>query len=112
MNPNVDLNLPNYANSPNIRKFVDSLPGLGAANANNLGQYIPVAVPDIVRHLDDGVDGLRVGIVQDENSILQMIRGDPSAPREATMPAPFATSTSSIRFSVCRTAANSISERR
>jgi FtsP/CotA-like multicopper oxidase with cupredoxin domain len=51
---------PNYANSPlptldasgnpvpgtGIRKFVDSLPGLGAANANNLGQYIPVATPD------------------------------------------------------------------
>ncbi len=29
-----------------MRKFVDTLPGLGAANANNLGQYIPVAVPD------------------------------------------------------------------
>jgi FtsP/CotA-like multicopper oxidase with cupredoxin domain len=29
-----------------IRKFVDSLPGLGAANANDLGQYIPVAVPN------------------------------------------------------------------
>lgn len=53
-------NIPNYANSPlpeldaagnvipgtGIRKFVDSLPGLGAANANDLGQYIPVAVPD------------------------------------------------------------------
>jgi FtsP/CotA-like multicopper oxidase with cupredoxin domain len=50
---------PNYANSPlplvdpttgavsgGIRKFVDTLPGLGAANANDLGQYIPVAVPD------------------------------------------------------------------
>ena len=49
----------NWANSPlptvdpttgvatgGIRKFVDSLPGLGAAGANNLGQYIPVAVPD------------------------------------------------------------------
>ena len=42
-----------YANSPAggasgtaLRKFVDSLPGLGAANQNNLGQYIPVAVPD------------------------------------------------------------------
>lgn len=32
--------------SGGIRKFVDGLPGLGAANANNLGQYIPVAVPD------------------------------------------------------------------
>ncbi len=29
-----------------LRKFVDSLPGLGSANANNLGQYIPVANPD------------------------------------------------------------------
>ncbi|HEY5532500.1 MAG TPA: hypothetical protein VIK22_10945 [Candidatus Anoxymicrobiaceae bacterium] len=29
-----------------IRKFVDSLPGLGAAQANDLGQYIPVAIPD------------------------------------------------------------------
>ena len=29
-----------------IKKFVDSLPGLGAGAANNLGQYIPVAVPD------------------------------------------------------------------
>jgi len=57
---------PNYANSPlplnaagnfalpedeiipntGMRKFVDSLPGLGAGAANNLGQYIPVAIPD------------------------------------------------------------------
>ncbi len=38
---------PNYANSPTtIHKFVDSLPGLGAAGKNDLGQYIPVAVPD------------------------------------------------------------------
>jgi len=29
-----------------IRKFVDSLPGVGAPAANDLGQYIPVAVPD------------------------------------------------------------------
>jgi FtsP/CotA-like multicopper oxidase with cupredoxin domain len=53
-------NVGNYANSPlpelnasgnpipgtGIRKFVDLLPGLGAAGANNLGQFIPVAVPD------------------------------------------------------------------
>jgi FtsP/CotA-like multicopper oxidase with cupredoxin domain len=31
---------------PGLRKFVDGLPGLGAGAANNLGQYIPVAVPD------------------------------------------------------------------
>lgn len=29
-----------------IRKFVDSLPGLGPTGANNLGKYLPVAVPD------------------------------------------------------------------
>ena len=34
---------PNWANSPQIRKFVDTLPGLGADNANNLGQYLPIA---------------------------------------------------------------------
>jgi len=39
-------NTPNWANSPPLRKFVDGLPGLNVGNANNLGQYIPVAVPD------------------------------------------------------------------
>ncbi len=29
-----------------IRKFVDSLSGIGSANLNDLGQYIPIAVPD------------------------------------------------------------------
>ncbi len=37
---------PNWANSPPLRKFVDTLPGLTSAGANNLGQYIPVAIPD------------------------------------------------------------------
>jgi hypothetical protein len=48
---------PNYANSPlptvsgsvvsgGIRKFVDSLAGLGSANVNDLGQYMPVALAD------------------------------------------------------------------
>ncbi|HOE35772.1 MAG: multicopper oxidase domain-containing protein [Chloroflexi bacterium] len=32
--------------SGGIRKFIDSLPGLGPENANNLGQFLPVAVPD------------------------------------------------------------------
>ena len=45
-NQYVDYTKPNFAYSPNIRKFVDGLPGLGIANANNLGQYIPVANPD------------------------------------------------------------------
>jgi hypothetical protein len=46
INRAVNINLPNYANSPNLRKFVNGLPGLGSAAANNLGQYIPVAVAD------------------------------------------------------------------
>ena len=46
VNPLVDITLPNYAYSPNLRKFVDALAGLGAAAANALGQYIPVAVAD------------------------------------------------------------------
>jgi len=36
----------NWANSPPLAKFVDTLPGLTAANSNNLGQYLPVAVAD------------------------------------------------------------------
>ena len=33
-----------FAQSPaNIRKFVTTLPGLGPAGANNIGQYIPLA---------------------------------------------------------------------
>jgi FtsP/CotA-like multicopper oxidase with cupredoxin domain len=31
---------------PGMRKFVDTLPGLTSAGVNNLGQYIPVGVPD------------------------------------------------------------------
>jgi FtsP/CotA-like multicopper oxidase with cupredoxin domain len=41
--PGVNYLLPNYANSPVLTKFVDSLPGLTPAGANNLGNYIPVA---------------------------------------------------------------------
>ncbi len=40
----------NWVNTPRIRKFVDRLPGLGAAAANGLGQYIPVAVPDTITY--------------------------------------------------------------
>jgi FtsP/CotA-like multicopper oxidase with cupredoxin domain len=38
--------LSTIAISGGVRKFVDSLPGLGSGAANNLGQYIPVAVAD------------------------------------------------------------------
>lgn len=37
---------PNWANSPPLRKFVDTLPGLGASAKNNLNQYLPIAIPD------------------------------------------------------------------
>jgi len=37
---------PNWAFSPLLRKFVDGLPGVGTANANNLGQYLSIAKPD------------------------------------------------------------------
>jgi hypothetical protein len=46
-NPAVDYTLPNFSQSPNIRKFKDTLPGLSVANKNNLGQYIPVAAADV-----------------------------------------------------------------
>ncbi|HET7833141.1 MAG TPA: choice-of-anchor D domain-containing protein [Gallionella sp.] len=45
-----------------LRKFVDTLPGLGAAGANNLGQYIPVAVPDKTAY--PGSDYYEIGIVE------------------------------------------------
>ncbi len=42
--------VPNWALTPQIRKFVDELPGVGAAAANDLGQYIPVATPDTLTY--------------------------------------------------------------
>lgn len=45
-----------------IRKFVDTLPGLGEANANNLGQYLPVAVPDTTTY--PGADYYEIALVQ------------------------------------------------
>ena len=36
----------NWAFSPMLRKFVDTLPGLGSGAPNNLGNFIPVAHPD------------------------------------------------------------------
>ena len=45
-NPAVNYSKPNFAYSPPLRKFVDSLPGLNAPN--NLGQQIPVATPGVL----------------------------------------------------------------
>lgn len=42
----IDLSGANTVIVGGMRKFVDGLPGLGAGAANNLGQYIPVAVAD------------------------------------------------------------------
>jgi len=61
-NPFVDYTKPNFAQSPNLRKFVDSLPGLGAANKNNLGQYIPVGTPDTTSY--PGSDYYEIGLKQ------------------------------------------------
>ena len=44
LTPGVDYTKPNYAYSPPMRKFVDSLPGLTPAGINGVGQYIPLAV--------------------------------------------------------------------
>ncbi|HLF90907.1 MAG TPA: hypothetical protein VI451_18335, partial [Anaerolineales bacterium] len=42
----LDLSGQNTVITGGIKKFVNGLPGLGAGAANDLGQYIPVAVPD------------------------------------------------------------------
>ncbi len=45
-----------------LRKFVDTLPGLDLVGANNLGQYIPVAIPDKTTY--PGSDYYEIGIVE------------------------------------------------
>lgn len=45
-----------------IRKFINSLAGLGPANANNLGQYIPVAIADNTTY--PGCDYYEIALVQ------------------------------------------------
>jgi FtsP/CotA-like multicopper oxidase with cupredoxin domain len=45
-----------------IRKFVDTLPGLTSAGANNLHQYLPVAVPDTVTY--PGSDYYEIALVE------------------------------------------------
>ena len=45
-----------------IRKFVTRLPGLGAANANELGQYIPVAIADTTTY--SGTDYYEIDLVE------------------------------------------------
>lgn len=45
-----------------LRKFVDTVPGLGAADKNNLDQYIPVAIPDTATY--DGADYYEISLVE------------------------------------------------
>ena len=51
-----------YITPGGIKKFQDTLPGLGEAGANNLGQYIPVAVPDTTTF--PGTDYYVIAVVQ------------------------------------------------
>jgi len=53
---------PNWANSPPLRKFVDTLAPLGCATPNNLGQCIPVADPDITTY--SGSDYYEIELVE------------------------------------------------
>jgi len=55
-----DFTKPNWANSPPMRKFVNHLPGLGPTKANNLGQYIPIAVADTTSF--PGSDYFEIGL--------------------------------------------------
>ncbi len=48
--------------TPGIQKFVDTLAGLGPTAANNLGNYIPVAVPDTTTY--PGADYYEIALVQ------------------------------------------------
>ena len=52
----------NWHNTKPIHKFVDSLAGIGAAQANNLGNYIPVAAPN--RDLFPDSDYYEIDVVE------------------------------------------------
>ncbi len=47
---------------PGLRKFVDTLAGMGAAGENNLGQYIPVGKPDTTTYPES--DYYEIAVVQ------------------------------------------------
>jgi len=48
--------------TPGLKKFVDTLSGFGPETANDLGQYIPIAVPD--RTTYPGTDYYEIAVVQ------------------------------------------------
>ncbi len=51
-----------YVTGGGIRKFVDTLPGLGPTGANDLGQYLPIAQPDTTTF--PGADFYVIAVVQ------------------------------------------------
>jgi spore coat protein A, manganese oxidase len=54
-----------FAQSPtNIRKFIITLPGLGPAGANNIGQYIPLATKTTQTFAGVTTDVYRLGVKQ------------------------------------------------
>ena len=57
--------------TPGLKKFVDTLPGLGPDAANNLGEYIPVAVPDTTTY--PGADYYEIAVVQYRHQFLSLI---------------------------------------
>jgi FtsP/CotA-like multicopper oxidase with cupredoxin domain len=61
--PDGRLDLEGNSSGPAIAKFVDSLPGLGPTNPNNLGQYIPIAQP-MTNALFPDDDYYEIGIKQ------------------------------------------------
>jgi hypothetical protein len=63
----LDMSGANLMVSGGIRKFVDGLPGLGASGANNLGQYIPVAVADTTTY--PGSDYYEIALVEYEEKM-------------------------------------------
>lgn len=52
----------NWAYTKPIRKFINKLPGLDEGNINDLGQYIPVAVPDETTY--SGSDYYEIAVVE------------------------------------------------
>ncbi|MBK8933341.1 MAG: multicopper oxidase domain-containing protein [Chloroflexi bacterium] len=56
-----------YTTSTGLRKFVDGLPGLGPTQANNLGQYIPVAEADTTTY--PGSDYYEIAVVEYEEQM-------------------------------------------
>ena len=66
LSPNVDYSFPNYAYSGSIMKFTNALPGLTAAGANEIGQYIPLAVANTPYDTPYGTtcDYYEIGLVE------------------------------------------------